>query len=204
MQAVASIRIVIQGLDDAAVVAHVMPVIRRLANGDWFTSRVSACGIFAVTTSRLSSEESKAELRTCVRVYCEGGHPALVPPGFELTLACPTVRSPRRLFATLCNDDTPMVRRAAAKNLGVRAAVVCVPGVVLSLDHLPAAVPPCARAHRTLLPSLMLSTSRQSCCACSISWQRMTKTPSACWSSRTALPSPRSCRVQTTTCTCCH
>jgi hypothetical protein len=54
---------VIQGLDDAAVVAHVLPVVRRLATGDWFTSRVSACGIFAVTCSRLSNAEGKAEMR---------------------------------------------------------------------------------------------------------------------------------------------
>lgn len=30
----------------------------------------------------------------------------------------------RKLFAALCNDDTPMVRRAAAKDLGVSTNVV--------------------------------------------------------------------------------
>lgn len=30
----------------------------------------------------------------------------------------------RKLFSALCNDDTPMVRRAAARDLGVSAAVM--------------------------------------------------------------------------------
>jgi serine/threonine-protein phosphatase 2A regulatory subunit A len=30
----------------------------------------------------------------------------------------------RTMFTTLCNDDTPMVRRAAAKALGVSASLV--------------------------------------------------------------------------------
>lgn len=54
----------IAGLDSAAVVEHVVPVIKRLSQGDWFTARVSACGLFAVSYARLTHADSKAELRT--------------------------------------------------------------------------------------------------------------------------------------------
>jgi serine/threonine-protein phosphatase 2A regulatory subunit A len=57
-----------------------------LANGDWFTTRVSACGLFAVTYPHVP-EQSQTELRS--------------------------------MFCNLCNDDTPMVRKAAFANLGV-------------------------------------------------------------------------------------
>jgi serine/threonine-protein phosphatase 2A regulatory subunit A len=85
-QAVKSARRVIEVLSPNNVVTHVVPVIDRLTNGDWFTARVSACGLFGSAYKRLTDAENKAALR--------------------------------RLFAQLCNDDTPMVRRAAAHNLG--------------------------------------------------------------------------------------
>jgi len=60
-------------------------LLKRLASGDWFTSKTSACGLFAVAYRR-SADEHKKELRT--------------------------------LFYTLCKDETPMVRRAAATHFG--------------------------------------------------------------------------------------
>ena len=53
--------------------------------GEWFTSRTSGCGLFAVAYPK-SSSSIKIELR--------------------------------QLYKTLCSDDTPMVRRAAASKLG--------------------------------------------------------------------------------------
>jgi serine/threonine-protein phosphatase 2A regulatory subunit A len=67
------------------VAAKVVPLIKRLANGDWFTTRVSACALFASTYPQVP-EQVQAELR--------------------------------QLFTTLCNDDTPMVRKSAFVNLG--------------------------------------------------------------------------------------
>lgn len=64
---------------------------QRLAQGEWFTSRVSACGLFAVAYPRATPAQ-RTELRS--------------------------------LFATLCHDETPMVRRAAAQKLGPFAAVL--------------------------------------------------------------------------------
>lgn len=62
-----------------------VPLIRRLANGDWFTTRVSACGLFSVTYPFVN-ESLQEELRS--------------------------------LYKNLCDDDTPMVRKAAYQNLG--------------------------------------------------------------------------------------
>ncbi|CAG5091083.1 Oidioi.mRNA.OKI2018_I69.PAR.g12848.t1.cds [Oikopleura dioica] len=61
------------------------PLIRRLATGDWFTSRTSACGLFAVAYNR-GTGHVKQEMRS--------------------------------LYPSLCGDETPMVRRAAASKIG--------------------------------------------------------------------------------------
>lgn len=65
--------------------------LQRLAQGEWFTSRVSACGLFAVAYPRAALAQ-QTELR--------------------------------QLYAQLCHDETPMVRRAAAHKLGPFAAVL--------------------------------------------------------------------------------
>ena len=70
---------------------HFVALIKRLACGDWFTSRTSACGLFAACYPRAAAHV-KTELR--------------------------------QLFRTLCSDDTPMVRRAAAGRLGEFAAAI--------------------------------------------------------------------------------
>lgn len=72
-------------LSPAHLQAHFLPLLRRLAQGDWFTSRTSACALFA-TAYPLVDEATQTEMRD--------------------------------LFRDLATDDTPMVRRAAAKALG--------------------------------------------------------------------------------------
>lgn len=66
-------------------------LVQRLASGEWFTARVSACGLFAAAYQG-SNKNIKVELRG--------------------------------LFSQLCHDETPMVRRAAAQNLGKFVDVV--------------------------------------------------------------------------------
>ncbi|XP_075243674.1 serine/threonine-protein phosphatase 2A 65 kDa regulatory subunit A beta isoform-like isoform X2 [Convolutriloba macropyga] len=68
-----------------------VPLIKRLTQGDWFTSRASACGLYSVSYPHVGAT-MKEELRA----------------GFK----------------QLCQDDTPMVRRAAAGKLGEFAKVV--------------------------------------------------------------------------------
>lgn len=46
----------------AALEEHFIPMILRLAQGDWFTSRTSACGLFSVAYPR-ASPQMKLELR---------------------------------------------------------------------------------------------------------------------------------------------
>lgn len=42
------------------------PLLKRLAEGDWFTSRVSACSLFASVYPKLSDAGRKKELREYV------------------------------------------------------------------------------------------------------------------------------------------
>lgn len=68
------------------------PLMKRLAEGDWFTSRVSACSLFHAVYPKITDAGRRKELRDS--------------------------------FQLLSNDDTPMVRRAAASNIGKFAATV--------------------------------------------------------------------------------
>lgn len=87
-QAAESINKITILLPPSDIETHFLPLLKRLASGDWFTSRTSACALFAAGYETAKGNENvKTEMR--------------------------------RMFADLCADDTPMVRRAAAKSLGV-------------------------------------------------------------------------------------
>ncbi|EIW72553.1 hypothetical protein TREMEDRAFT_41828 [Tremella mesenterica DSM 1558] len=74
---------------------HLLPLLRRLASGDWFTPRTSSAAMFAAS------------------------YPAASPTAQE---------EMRQLFSQLVTDDTPMVRRAAAKALGPFAkSIIAIP-----------------------------------------------------------------------------
>ena len=75
-------------MSQAQIETHYIPLVQRLSRGEWFTSRTSACALYAP-------------------VYDKVG------PAIQEDL--------RRGFAALGSDDTPMVRRAAAKWLAVRS-----------------------------------------------------------------------------------
>lgn len=68
-------------------VEHMHPLVQRLASGDWFTSRISACALFATVYEQIPADHS--DLRTDIIAMYQG----------------------------LAHDETPMVRRAAAANL---------------------------------------------------------------------------------------
>ena len=63
-QAVESLNKVAEQLSDAHLLEFFVPLIRRLAQGDWFTSRISACGLFGVGYGRMSAA-IKSEMRMC-------------------------------------------------------------------------------------------------------------------------------------------
>ncbi|KAM6179011.1 serine/threonine-protein phosphatase 2A 65 kDa regulatory subunit A beta isoform-like [Rhynchocyon petersi] len=90
-RAVESLRQISQKQTPVGLDAHFIPLMKRLARGEWVTSRTSACALFTSCYPRASSA-GKADIRQC--------------------------------FHSLCSDDTPMVRRAAASKLGEFATVV--------------------------------------------------------------------------------
>ncbi|NXW95127.1 2AAA phosphatase, partial [Alopecoenas beccarii] len=61
-KAVESLRAVSHEHSPPDLEGHFVPLVKRLAGGDWFTSRTSACGLFSVCYPRVSSPV-KAELR---------------------------------------------------------------------------------------------------------------------------------------------
>eukprot|EP00519_Triparma_laevis_P004690 CAMPEP_0182499444 /NCGR_PEP_ID=MMETSP1321-20130603/7691_1 /TAXON_ID=91990 /ORGANISM="Bolidomonas sp., Strain RCC1657" /LENGTH=607 /DNA_ID=CAMNT_0024703647 /DNA_START=53 /DNA_END=1876 /DNA_ORIENTATION=- len=72
-----------------------LDMVKRLVTAEWFTGRVSSCGIFASVYSKFDeaqNEEAKDELR--------------------------------KLYKVLAEDETPMVRRGAASNFSSFASVV--------------------------------------------------------------------------------
>ena len=75
---------------DAAVPVW-MGLVKRLAGADWFTAKVSCAGVVASVFGlvKAANPESASQQYELLQIYKE-----------------------------LCNDDTPMVRRAAAQHLG--------------------------------------------------------------------------------------
>lgn len=99
-------------LSQAQLERYYIPLVKRLSNGEWFTSRTSSASLYSAVYARVS----------------------------------PTIQEAlRKDFTDLSKDDTPMVRRAAAKWLGVWFCIPCVVSILifsqpllthLSQDHL--------------------------------------------------------------------
>lgn len=87
IQAAESITKVAAVLSQAQIEEYYIPLLKRLSQGEWFTSRTSSAALYPAVYAKVS-------------------------PGVQDDL--------RKGFAALGSDDTPMVRRAAAKWLGVR------------------------------------------------------------------------------------
>ena len=51
-KAVESLRTVAEQHTKEDLESHFVPLVKRLAGGDWFTSRTSACGLFACCYQR--------------------------------------------------------------------------------------------------------------------------------------------------------
>lgn len=51
-----------------------IPLLKRLSNGDWFTARVSACGLFAACYP-LATESTQEELRSLFSILCKDDTP---------------------------------------------------------------------------------------------------------------------------------
>ncbi|KAI8387590.1 TPD3 [Nakaseomyces glabratus] len=84
-KALASLNKVVKDMTIEQLLHDYVPLLDRLANADWFSSKVSACGLFKVVISRVKDDTLRKNLLA--------------------------------LYSQLIQDDTPMVRRAAARNL---------------------------------------------------------------------------------------
>ena len=91
-------------LSKSQIEQYYIPLVQRLSRGEWFTSRTSACALYAPVYDK-------------------------VDPAVQDEM--------RKAFTTLGSDDTPMVRRAAAKWLGVSDDGVLPISSVADLVHTP-------------------------------------------------------------------
>lgn len=66
-KAVESLRNVAQQHSPADLETHFVPLVQRLAAGDWFTSRTSACGLFSVSTS---NRQERIVVFFCAEIHC--------------------------------------------------------------------------------------------------------------------------------------
>ncbi|KAF1434734.1 Serine/threonine-protein phosphatase 2A 65 kDa regulatory subunit A alpha isoform, partial [Spheniscus magellanicus] len=117
-KAVESLRAVSHEHTPPDLEGHFVPLVKRLAGGDWFTSRTSACGLFSVCYPRVSSPV-KAELRHLgAGARQERDHPHVLqpglrragkgPPGFERgTSGCPPRLSAAGVPRVLCVPPSP-------------------------------------------------------------------------------------------------
>ncbi|KHN80727.1 Serine/threonine-protein phosphatase 2A 65 kDa regulatory subunit A beta isoform [Toxocara canis] len=103
-----------------ALEEHFIPMTRRLATGDWFTSRASACGLVSVTYPRVGPSV-KAELRTMFHRLCSDPTPmvrraAASKLGELASVVEPVFLSEELLpmFLGLASDEQDSVRMLAA------------------------------------------------------------------------------------------
>ncbi len=114
---VESITTISKQMNNENVIKHVVPMVRRLANGDWFTSRISAAGLFAVTYPRADEPHKKLLRRYehCATQHSALSYRCLLTALLLVFLPC----SSYSLYTSLCSDETPMVRRAACSQFAV-------------------------------------------------------------------------------------
>ena len=91
-QAVDSINKIVDDMPATVVREELISLIEELYHDEWFTPRVSCCSLIAKTYQKITSLNGTEDV-------------------FE------SLKTLRECFFGLCKDDTPMVRRAAAKNL---------------------------------------------------------------------------------------
>jgi len=105
---------------------HFVPLVRRLASGDWFTSRISACGLFAVSYATVPAP-TQDELRSSFAQLCRDDTPMVRRAASAhlpmLASAAQSSSQPHHfrgellpLFATLSADEQDSVRLLAVEN----------------------------------------------------------------------------------------
>eukprot|EP00731_Ephydatia_muelleri_P009439 Em0005g25a len=120
-KAVESLRSVAEHHSKAHVEEYFVPMIKRLASGEWFTSRTSACGLFSVVYANCTPS-TKQDLRTAFRALCGDDTPmvrrAAAAKLGELAKVMEAENVKQDLmgmFHTLANDEQDSVRLLAVE-----------------------------------------------------------------------------------------
>ena len=118
-KAVESLAKIAESLPASLLEMHFIPLVTRLAKTEWFTARVSSCGLFAVAYAK-SSSDVKAELRTGYNALCKDETPMVrrsaaqhlgaYAEKLEKSLLTTEVMT---MFSELCDDDQDSVRLLA-------------------------------------------------------------------------------------------
>ena len=91
-------------------------MIKRMAGADWFTAKISSCAVLPCVYQFFNCMKSSALVSASEFEMAleDGGGVTVEVVKFEL----------RNIYRSLAEDDTPMVRRGAGKNLGRYAEAV--------------------------------------------------------------------------------
>jgi len=144
-KAVAALNEVARALSTEHLLAQFVPLVKRLATADWFTSRISACSLFTVIYPRLPPAV-RADIRSTFTALCRDDTPMVRRAASSALGAFAAVLEPdvlkaelMPLFVTLSSDEQDSVRLLAVEN--------CVAlGKLLTPDDARATVLPTTRA----------------------------------------------------------
>jgi serine/threonine-protein phosphatase 2A regulatory subunit A len=81
-EAVKSLVVVGSALTAQSITEHFEPMVKRLSQGDWFTSHISACGLFA-TAYKHSTSAQRTELRQLFVGMCKNEMPMVRAAAFQ-------------------------------------------------------------------------------------------------------------------------
>ena len=125
-KAVESLNKVCSQLSPEHLLDNFIPLVRRLAGGDWFTSRISACGLFAASYGS-APPGTQEEMRTSFAQLCRDDTPMVRRAASAhlpmLARAAQASSQPQYfrgellpLFASLSADEQDSVRLLAVEN----------------------------------------------------------------------------------------
>ncbi|XP_051901313.1 serine/threonine-protein phosphatase 2A 65 kDa regulatory subunit A alpha isoform-like [Pristis pectinata] len=120
-KAVESLRAISKEHSPSDLERHFVPLVKRLASGDWFTSRTSACGLFSVCYPRVSNTV-KADLRQNFKHLCTDDTPMVRRAAasklgeFAKVLELENIKSEiMPMFTNLATDEQDSVRLLAVE-----------------------------------------------------------------------------------------
>jgi len=135
-KAVGSLNAVCKALPDEDLMEHFVPLLHKLATKDWFTARISACGLFAAAYSRID-DASQRELRKWFASLCRDDAPMVrraassALAGFVERLSAEEAQGELLpLAATLSSDEQDSVRLLAVENCVALCGVLNAPAQV--------------------------------------------------------------------------